>query len=105
MDGKRTLERWETKLVNCEDTREVIWPIAKSLSKRREPKAPSAIHRPLCSIFYPIDKANTTAHWLKTSSKHTTCETVTTDDMWRLKQKTCWLPSMKISLLISDPLT
>jgi hypothetical protein len=29
--------------------------------------------------------------------------TVTVGDMWRLKLKPCWLPSVKTALLISDP--
>jgi hypothetical protein len=41
---KRALESWETKSANCEVTPQAIWPIAKSLTKRGEPKAPSAIH-------------------------------------------------------------
>jgi hypothetical protein len=55
---RRTLERWETNLANCEVTPQAIWPIAKSLIKRGGPKAPSAIHGPLGPTFYPVDKAN-----------------------------------------------
>jgi hypothetical protein len=36
---KWTLERWETKIENCEVTPQAIWPIAKSLTKRGGPKA------------------------------------------------------------------
>jgi hypothetical protein len=43
---------------NCEVTPQAIWPIAKSLIKRGEPKAPSAIHDSSSPIFYQIDKAN-----------------------------------------------
>jgi hypothetical protein len=46
MVGEIALERWETRLANCEFTPQAIWPIAKSLSKRGGPKAPSAIHAP-----------------------------------------------------------
>jgi hypothetical protein len=41
MAWKRTLERWETKIENCEVTPHAIWPIAKSLTKRGGPKAPT----------------------------------------------------------------
>jgi hypothetical protein len=56
MVRKRALERWETKLTNCEVTPQGMWPITKSLSKRSGPKTPSAIHAPLGPIFYPIAK-------------------------------------------------
>jgi hypothetical protein len=55
---KPALERWETKLANCEVTPQAVWPIAKSHSKIDIPKASSAIHGPLGPIFYPINKAN-----------------------------------------------
>jgi hypothetical protein len=45
MVRKIILERWETKLVICEVTPKAIWPIAKSLTKKKGgPKAPFAIH-------------------------------------------------------------
>jgi hypothetical protein len=59
MVQKRTPERWETKLANCQVTTQAICPIAKSLPKSGGSKAPSAIHGPLGPIFYPVDKANT----------------------------------------------
>jgi hypothetical protein len=59
MVWKRALERWETKLGNCEVTPQAIWPIVKSLTKSGGPKAPSAIHGQLGSTFYPIDKKPT----------------------------------------------
>jgi hypothetical protein len=37
---------------------QAIWPFAKSLTKRGEPKVPSEIHDPLGPTFYPIDKGN-----------------------------------------------
>jgi hypothetical protein len=64
MVRKRTLERWETKLANCELTPQAIWSIAKSLRKKGEPKAPSAIRGPLGPIFYPINKADIIAFLL-----------------------------------------
>jgi hypothetical protein len=61
MVRKRALEKWETKLTNCEVTPQAIWPIAESFLERGGPEAPSAIHGPLGPIFYPIDKANIVA--------------------------------------------
>jgi hypothetical protein len=62
MIRKRALERWEIKLANCEVTPQAIWLIAKSLTKRDEPKASSAILGSLGPIFYSIDKANIIAY-------------------------------------------
>jgi hypothetical protein len=58
MTQRKALERWETKLGNCEVTPQATWPIAKSLLRRDGPKASSAIHGPSGLKFYPIDKAN-----------------------------------------------
>jgi hypothetical protein len=58
MARKRALEWWETKIENCAVTPHAIWPIAKSLTKRGGPKAPTAIHGPLGPAFYPSEKAN-----------------------------------------------
>jgi hypothetical protein len=72
---KRTLERWETKLANCELIPQVILPIAKSLSKRSGPKTPSAGHGPIGLIFNPIDKANINADRLENQSRtHDLCD-------------------------------
>jgi hypothetical protein len=62
MVRKRALERWETKIENCEVTPHAIWPIAKSLNKRGGPKAPTAIHGPLGPAFHPSEKANVIAN-------------------------------------------
>jgi hypothetical protein len=40
---KRALEKWETKIANFEVTPQAIWPIAKSLANRGEPRAPSVV--------------------------------------------------------------
>jgi hypothetical protein len=48
----RALERWETKIENCEVTPQAIWPIAKTLTKRGEQKATNAIHGRLGPVFY-----------------------------------------------------
>jgi hypothetical protein len=75
MIRKRALERWVTKLGNCECTSQAPWLISKSLSKMDEPKAPSAIHCPLGPIFYPIDKANIIADCFKKQFRaHDMCD-------------------------------
>jgi hypothetical protein len=48
MTQKKALEWWETKLANTELTPQAIWPNAKSLTNRDEPRAPTAIHGLLC---------------------------------------------------------
>jgi hypothetical protein len=53
---KRALERWETEIENCEVTPQVIWPIAKSLTKKGRPKATTTIHGPLNPVFYPNER-------------------------------------------------
>jgi hypothetical protein len=35
---RKALELWETKLCNCEATPQALWPIAKSLMKKTEPR-------------------------------------------------------------------
>jgi hypothetical protein len=105
MVRKRVLERWETKLSNCEVTPQAIMPVAKSLTKRGGPMARSTMHGPLDPIFYPINKSNVIADCLENRSELMTCVTVTTDDMWRLKSKTCRLLWMNTPLLLSDPVT
>jgi hypothetical protein len=75
MARKRALERWETKIENCEVTPQAIWPLAKSLTKRGGPKAPTAIHGPSDPIFYPIDKANVIANYLENQfTPHELCD-------------------------------
>jgi hypothetical protein len=49
---KRALERWNTKIENCEVTRKSIWPVEKSLTKLGELNATTAIHDPLGPVFY-----------------------------------------------------
>jgi hypothetical protein len=62
---KRALERWETVIQNCELIPHAIWPIAKSLTERGGPKAPTAIHGPLGPAFCPREKAYVTANCLE----------------------------------------
>jgi hypothetical protein len=49
---RKALERWETKVRNCEVTPQAVWPIAKSLTKNDGPKAPTAVHGPLGIKYY-----------------------------------------------------
>jgi hypothetical protein len=65
MVQKRAFERWKTKLSNCEDTPQGVWPIAKSLRKRDGPKVSSAIHGLLSLTFCSIDRANIIADCLE----------------------------------------
>jgi hypothetical protein len=70
MTRKKALERWETKISNTEVTRQAIWPIAKSLLKRYEPRAPTAIHGPSGLTFHPPEKTNTIADCLENQFSH-----------------------------------
>jgi hypothetical protein len=73
---KRALEWWETKTENCEVTPQAIWPIAKSLTKRGEPKATTALHCPLGPVFYPNEKSNVIANYLENLfTTHKVCDT------------------------------
>jgi hypothetical protein len=65
MVRKKTLEQWETKPANTELTPQAIWPIAKSLTNRDGPRAPTAIHGLLGLKYHPEDKANTTEDCLE----------------------------------------
>jgi hypothetical protein len=74
MTHKQAIERWETKLGNCEVT-QAVWPIAKSLLRRDGSKAPTAVHGPSGLKFYPKDKANTIADCLeKRFTSHELCD-------------------------------
>jgi hypothetical protein len=64
MIRKKTREQWETKLENIELTPRAIWPIAKSLTNRDGPRAPTAIHGLLALKSHPEDKANAIADCL-----------------------------------------
>jgi hypothetical protein len=46
INRKRELERWESKIANSEVTPQAIWPIAKFLTNRDGPRAPTVIHGP-----------------------------------------------------------
>jgi hypothetical protein len=73
---KKALERWKTKIENCEVTPQAIWPIAKSLTKTGEAKATTAIHGPLGPVFRPNEKANVIANYLENLfTPHRVCDT------------------------------
>jgi hypothetical protein len=44
---------------NYDVTPQAIWPIAKLLKNRDEPRTPTAIHGPSGIKFHPLVKANT----------------------------------------------
>jgi hypothetical protein len=73
MFQKQALERWETKLANFQS--HISNNMAKSLTERGRPKAPSAIDGPLDPIFYPYDKANINADCLENQFRaHYLCD-------------------------------
>jgi hypothetical protein len=75
MNGpEKITERWKTDLANCDITLQTVWPIAKSLTKRRGQKASCVMYGPIGPIFYPIDKANIIAGCLETSSERDLCD-------------------------------
>jgi hypothetical protein len=61
MTRKKELERWETRIANCETTPRALWLIAKFLLKRDGPKASTAIHGSSGITFQPLEKANAIA--------------------------------------------
>jgi hypothetical protein len=89
MTRKKALERWETKLANTDLTPPAIWPIAKFLTNRNRPRAPTAIHGLLGLKHHPVDKANATADCLENSSHRITCMNKTMNGRWRLESKLC----------------
>jgi hypothetical protein len=70
MTRNKALERWETKIGNAEVTPQVIWPIAKSLLNKDEPRAPTAIHGPSGRKFHPSVKANAIGDCLENQFTH-----------------------------------
>jgi hypothetical protein len=72
---RQALDRWETKIGNCEGTPQAIWPIVKSLMKRHRQKAPTAIHGPSGLKYHPLEKANKTADCLENQfTPHDLCD-------------------------------
>jgi hypothetical protein len=75
MTRKKALERWETRIANCEATPQALWPIAKSLLNGDGPKAPTAIHGSSGLKFHPLEKANAIADYLENLfTPHDLCE-------------------------------
>jgi hypothetical protein len=63
------------KFVNTEQTPPAIWPIAKTLTNRDGPRAPTAIHDILGLNYHPVDEANTIADCLENQyTPHNLCE-------------------------------
>jgi hypothetical protein len=72
---KNALEQWETKLANTELTPQAIWPIAKYLTNRDGPRAPTAIHGLLRLKYHPVDKANAITDCLENQfTPHDLCD-------------------------------
>jgi hypothetical protein len=65
MNRKKALESWGINISNTEDTPQAIRAIAKSLFKRDEPRASTAIHGFSGLKFYPTEKANAIADCLE----------------------------------------
>jgi hypothetical protein len=75
MTRRKALERWETKVGNCEVTPHALWPIATSLTKRDRPKSPTAIYGPLGITYQPNEKANVFADCLENQfTSHDLCD-------------------------------
>jgi hypothetical protein len=73
--ANEALEQWEMKLGNCEVTPQAIRPIAKSLIKRNEPKAQTAVHCNLGLKFHPLEYAKATADCLENQfTPHALCD-------------------------------
>jgi hypothetical protein len=89
MTRKKTFERWETKLENTELTPPAIWPIAKSLTNRGGPRAPTAIHGLLGLKYHPVDKATALADCLKNQFTPMTCVKKIMNGGCRLESTLC----------------
>jgi hypothetical protein len=75
MTRRKALERWETKVHNCEVTPQALWPIAKSPMKRDGSNASIAIHGPLGITYQPNETANVIADCLENRfTSHDLCD-------------------------------
>jgi hypothetical protein len=75
MTHRKALKQQDTKEGNWEVTPEALWPIVKSLMKRDEPKAPTAVHGPLGITYHLNEKANATADCLENHfTTHDLCD-------------------------------
>jgi hypothetical protein len=62
MAGRKTRERWGTKVGNCEITSQILWPTAKLLLKRDGANAPTSVQG---LTYHPNQKANVIADCLQ----------------------------------------
>jgi hypothetical protein len=75
MTRRKALERWETKVENCEVTSQALWPIAKFPMKRDGSKAPTAIHGSLGITYSSNEKANVIRDFLQNQfTSHDLCD-------------------------------
>jgi hypothetical protein len=75
MTRRNVVERWKTKVGNCEVTPLVLWPIAKSLIERDERNAPTAVHDSLGIIYHRNEKADVIADCLENQfTSHDLCD-------------------------------
>jgi hypothetical protein len=75
MTHRKALERWETKVGNCEVTPQALQPTAKSLIKKDGPKAPTAVHGQLGITYHTNEKANAIADCLENNfTSHDLCD-------------------------------
>jgi hypothetical protein len=63
------------KLANTELTPQAIWPIAKSITNRDGPRAPTTVHGLLGLKYHPVDKVNAIADCLENQfTPHDLCQ-------------------------------
>jgi len=105
MTRRKALERWETKISNCEVTSHALWPTAKSLIKRDGPRAPTTIHDNSGLKFLPLENSTRLLTFSKINSHHMTCVTNTMNGGWRLESKLCFKSRRTASLKESVLLT
>jgi hypothetical protein len=73
--SRKALERWKTKVGNCEVTSEALWTIAKSLIKWDGPNAPTSVHGPLLITYHPNEMVNVIADCLENQfPSHDLCD-------------------------------
>jgi hypothetical protein len=90
MTRRKALELRETKMSNCGNTPQSIWPIPKSLLKRDLTRAPTAIHGTSGLKFHPSDKANAIADSLEIQfTPHDLCDE-NHEGRVEARVKLCW---------------
>jgi hypothetical protein len=70
MTRKKTKERWETTMGNCEVSPQDVWSIEEALVNRDAPNVPTAVHGYSGLKFLPYDKANAIADCLENRFTH-----------------------------------